>query len=164
MMPPRRSSIIATWSWSLNPRTRARLVDSALLVMRLSLAWIFIYYGAGKLFNVFSGPGLHETSIFFATTAHLHPGGFFAVLTGVVECFGGLFVGIGLAARLWALALALDMLGAMVTVTFQHGLVGTATATGYGLNVALGALAIAVVLMGAGRFSVDAVIADRARR
>ena len=48
--------------------------------MRVALAWIFVYYGAGKLFGSFNGPGLHNTALFFSNTAHLRPGGFFAVL------------------------------------------------------------------------------------
>ena len=53
--------------------------DVLLVVVRIVLAWIFLYYGAGKLFGAFNGPGLHATALFFSNTAHLHPGGFFAV-------------------------------------------------------------------------------------
>ena len=60
------------------------------------LGWIFIYYGGGKLFGWFNGPGIHGTSIYFSQSAHLHPGGLFAVLGGVIEFFGAIAVGLGL--------------------------------------------------------------------
>ena len=66
-------------------RPGPRSVDVALGAVRVALAWIFVYYGAaGKLFGAFNGPGLHNTALFFSNTAHLHPGGFFAVLGGVM--------------------------------------------------------------------------------
>jgi len=40
-----------------NPAT-----DVALVVVRIVLAWIFTYYGAGKLFGLFNGPGIHRTA------------------------------------------------------------------------------------------------------
>ena len=33
----------------------------------------------------FNGPGIHRTALYFSNTAHLHPGGFFAVLGGLIE-------------------------------------------------------------------------------
>ena len=134
---------------------REKSLDGALLVIRGALAWIFIYYGAGKLFGWFHGGGLHSTAVFFATTAHLHPGLFFAVMSGVTEFFGGIAIGLGLFGRLVGVALFGDMVIAMITTTFQHGLIGNATGVGYGLNVAIAALAIAIVVLGSGRFSLD---------
>ncbi len=134
-------------------KVRHKSLNVALLVIRLALAWIFVYYGAAKLFGWFNGAGLHSTSEFFATTAHLHPGMFFAVLGGVTEFFGGIAIGLGLLSRLVGLALFVDMIMAMVTVTFHHGLAGGFAGTGYGLNVALAALALAILLLGAGPYA-----------
>jgi putative oxidoreductase len=143
------------------PEFRQKSFDAALLIVRLAVAWIFIYYGAGKLFGAFNGPGLNATATFFATTAHLHPGKFFAVLSGVTEFFGGITIGLGLLGRLAALALFGDMVIAMATVTFTNGLIGSTAGVGYGLNVALAALCAAVVLVGSGGFSVDAILRAR---
>jgi uncharacterized membrane protein YphA (DoxX/SURF4 family) len=49
--------------------------DIAALSVRVVLVWIFIYYGAGKLFGAFNGPGIDQTWLFLATTAHLHRAG-----------------------------------------------------------------------------------------
>jgi len=43
--------------------------DLALAAVRTALAWIFIWYGAGKLFGTFNGPGFHQTVLFMANTA-----------------------------------------------------------------------------------------------
>ena len=67
---------------------------------RIALAWIFIYYGAGKLFGAFNGPGIHRTALYFSNTAHLHPGGFFAVLGGILEFGSAIALALGLASRL----------------------------------------------------------------
>lgn len=132
--------------------------DLALLAVRVVLAWIFIYYGAGKLFGAFNGPGLHATSLYFSNTAHLHPGGFWAVVGGIVEFGGGLAMAFGFAARLAGLALFGDMVMAMITVTWATGINSSTQPPGYQLNLALAVLALAVALLGPGRLSVDALI------
>jgi putative oxidoreductase len=141
----------------ISTRTAALPVDLALIAVRTALAWIFIYYGAGKLFGSFNGPGIHQETLFMANTAHLHPGGFFAVLGGVIEFGGGIAVALGLGSRLAGLALFGDMVMAMITVVWVNGINSEKLPPGYELNVALAVLALVVVLLGAGRFSVDAL-------
>ncbi len=136
-------------------------VDLALVAGRIVLAWVFIYYGAGKLFGAFNGPGIHGTSIYFSNTAHLHPGGLFAVLGGLVEFGGGISLGLGLATRLGGVALFGDMVMAMATVTWATGLNSASPPPGYQLNLALGVLALLIAVTGAGRFSVDALVERR---
>lgn len=145
------------------PATR----DIGLLAVRIALTWIFVYHGAETLFGAFHGAGLHATSLFYADTAHLRPGMFFAVFGGSIEFFGGIGIAVGLLSRLAGLALFGDMVMAMITVTFKNG-VATTSATlnaggGYEINVALAALAAALLLLGAGRFSLDAVLGPKVR-
>ncbi len=132
--------------------------DCALLVARIVLAWIFIYYGGGKLFGWFNGLGIHGTSIYFAQSAHLHPGGLFAVLGGVIEFFGAIAVGLGLFSRLAGIALFGDMVMAMITITWATGI---NSHPGYQLNLALAGLALVVAFLGSGRFSLDAELERR---
>lgn len=137
-------------------------VDVALLVVRVGLAWIFIYYGAAKLFGAFPGAGphgIHETALFMSNTAHLRPGTFFAVMAGLVEFGGGIAMALGFFVRLAGLALFGDMVLAMITVTWVTGINSTSTPPGYQLNVALAVMALAVALVGAGRCGIDAAIA-----
>jgi putative oxidoreductase len=135
--------------------------DAALVATRVALAWIFIYYGAGKLFGAFNGPGIHGTTLYFDNVAHIHPGGFFAVLGGLIEFGGGVAMAVGFCARLAGLALFGDMVMAMITVTWSTGIASVMSPPGYQLNIALAVLALIIVLLGAGRFSVDALIARR---
>ena len=131
--------------------------DVALLGARVALAWVFVYHGAGTLFGAFGGAGIHRASIFYGTVAHLHPATFFTVLGGVIECFGGAAVGLGLFGRVAAAGLAGDMAVAMATVTFSNGIVSNRPGAGYELNLALAALAFAVALLGTGRLSLDRI-------
>jgi len=147
---------------ALSTRATAALpTDLALVVVRTVLAWIFIYYGAGKLFGWFHGLGIHQTAIYFANTAHLHPGEFFAVLGGLIEFGGGIAMALGVGSRLVGLALFGDMVMAMITVTWANGINSEKLPAGYELNLALGALALVVTLFGAGRFSIDALAEHR---
>jgi putative oxidoreductase len=136
-------------------------VDVTLVAVRAALAWVFIYYGAQKLFGTFNGAGVHQTALFMADTAHLRPGTFFAVLSGVIEFGGAIALALGLGARLAGVALFGDMVMAMITVTWVHGLHPAKTPPGYELNVALAALALVVAVLGAGRFSADALVERR---
>lgn len=161
---PRRYAPAQGRAWlpalfNTGPATRS--ADIALAAARAALFWIFTYYGAGKLFGAFNGPGLDVSSAFFADTANLRPGGFFAVLAGVIELGGAIALLLGLGARLAGLALFGDMMMAIITVTGTNGINSETTPPGYELNVALGVLALVVALLGAGRFSADAAIERR---
>jgi putative oxidoreductase len=129
--------------------------DIALLAVRIGLAWIFVYHGAATLFGAFGGSGIHPQAVYFAHVAHLRPGPFFAVLGGIIECFGGAAVGIGVLGRWAAAGLVGDMVMAMITVTWSNGIIGNANGSGYELNIALAALALVIAIMGTGRFSLD---------
>ena len=145
-----------------------RRVDVALVVVRIALAWIFVYYGGSKLFGWFDGAGIHGTSLFMANFAHLRPGGLFAVLGGLLEFGGAIALVLGLGSRLVGVGLVVDMVIAMVKVTWANGIhptkappVWVGNLAGYEVNVVLAALALVVVLLGAGRFSLDALAARR---
>ncbi|HVA09312.1 MAG TPA: DoxX family protein [Acidimicrobiales bacterium] len=157
----RRPSPRAVLEAVLGTRTAALPTDCALVAGRAALAWIFIYYGGGKLFGAFNGPGIHRTALYFSQTAHLHPGGLFAVLGGLVEFSGGIAMALGFATRLAGVALFGDMVMAMITVTWTTGINNSVNPPGYQLNIALGVLALVVGIFGSGRFGVDALIARR---
>ena len=132
--------------------------DLALLAARIGLAWIFIYNGGEKLFGIFGGGGIHQSSVFFGTVAHLHPAVFFTVVAGITEFFGGIAVGVGLFGRIASVGLVGDMVIAMVTVTWGNGIVSNASGGGYQLNVVLATLALVVAFLGTGRLSLDFVL------
>ena len=147
----------------VSSRTAALPADVALVVTRIVLCWVFFYHGSRRLFGWFDGPGLNESARFFADTAHLHPGKFFAVVGGAIKFFGAIALALGLLSRLAGAAIFVDMMMAIVTVTWANGINATGTKSGYELNLALGALGLVIAMFGAGRFSVDALIERRLR-
>jgi len=160
-LPTSRTRARASLAAVFSTRAAALPTDLGLVAARTVLAWIFIYYGGGKLFGWFNGPGIHGTALYFSNTAHLHPGGFFAVLGGVTEFGGGIAIALGLGTRLAGLALFADMVMAMITVTWATGINSQTSPPGYQLNLAVGVLALVVAVFGAGRLSVDALVEPR---
>jgi putative oxidoreductase len=155
----RRGRALLSMIVSTRPATRAS--DAALIALRIALAWIFIWYGAGKLFGAFNGPGIHQTALFFSNTAHLRPGGLFAVLGGVIEFGGAIAIALGLGSRLAGLALFGDQVMAMITVTWVNGINSESLTPGYEFNLALAVMALVIVFLGPGRVSVDELIDRR---
>src|SRR3954469_12985524 len=157
--PPSRSRSVLQVLFS--SRTAALPADLCLLVVRLVLAWIFIYHGSRRLFGWFDGAGIHQSATYFANTAHLHPGELFAVLGGIIELGGGIALALGLCSRLAGAAIFGDMMMAIITVTWANGINATGVKSGYELNLALGFLALVPAVFGAGRFSIDAALERR---
>ncbi|PLC13524.1 hypothetical protein AUQ48_03980 [Kocuria flava] len=85
-----------------------------------------------------------------------------APAVAVLELAGGILLLIGLGTRVVAALLALVMLGALVLVHLPAGFF--AADGGFELVLLLAAAAALFALAGAGRWSVDAVLAARRRR
>ena len=131
-------------------RASPRQLNLGLAALRVAVATIFIRHGAQKLF-VFGFAGV--------TGAFTHMGvpfpGLMGPLIGVLEFFGGIALVIGLLTRLVALGFVCDMLGAILLVQLKNGF------SRYELEFLLLGSSLALVLTGAGGFSVDALIAGR---
>lgn len=127
-----------------------RQLSLGLAALRLAVATIFIRHGAQKLF-VYGFAGV--------TGAFTQMGVPFPGVTGpfiaLLEFFGGIALAIGLLTRLIALGFVFDMLVAILLVQLKRGF------SGYELEFTLLASSVALVLTGAGRFSVDALLAGR---
>ena len=122
------------------------------LALRVPVGVIFAAHGAQKLFGWFGGYGLEGTGQFFGSIG-LTPGYLMALLAGLVEFFGGLALVFGILVRPAAAALAFAMLIAVFAVHWSKGFF--ASNGGYEYALALLAASVALVLTGAGRFSVD---------
>jgi putative oxidoreductase len=79
-------------------------------------------------------------------------------LIALLEFFGGIALALGLLTRLVALGFVCDMLGAILLVQLKNGF------SRYGLEFMLLGASLALALAGAGRFSIDRVLADRQAR
>ncbi|MFD9095731.1 DoxX family membrane protein [Streptomyces collinus] len=126
--------------------------DCGLLLLRLTFGLLMAAHGAQKLFGLFGGHGLTETSRGFAALGY-RPGKLFAVVGGSSELLGGLGLAVGLLTPLAAAALIGVMINAMATVTGAHGLWDTDGGVEY--SVCITVVALAVTAIGPGRLAVD---------
>lgn len=133
-----------------------RQIDLGLLVLRVALGLVFVVHGGQKLFVIGpsgSGEMLSQMGI---------PGAsLFGPVLSVVEPLAGVAVIIGLLTRLAALAIAADMLGALLMFHSKHGFF---VPMGIEFPMMLCASALTLIALGAGSFSVDRAIDQRRSR
>lgn len=127
-----------------------------LTALRIVVGVIFAAHGSQKLFGLMGGHGLAGTAQWMESIG-LTPGYLMATLAGGTEFFGGLALIIGLLARPAALGLAFLSLVAIFSVHIGNGLF--MANNGYEFALALLAGSVAVLIEGAGKMSVDRVIA-----
>jgi putative oxidoreductase len=129
------------------------------LVVRLALGIVFFAHGAQKVFGWFGGRGLGATIQTFQQYLGVPPAA--TGLAAFVECFGGLALIVGLLARPAAVGIIVVMLVAIAKVHWKNGFF-LATAPGQGngweFNFVLIAMALAVLIGGAGALSVDVLL------
>jgi putative oxidoreductase len=126
------------------------------LALRIPAGIIFTAHGAQKLFGWFGGYGLEGTGQWMGSIG-LSPGYLMALLAGSAEFFGGLALIFGLLVRPAASVLAFAMAVAILSVHIGKGLF--LATNGYEYGLALLAVAVSLVVSGAGRASVDRVLA-----
>lgn len=133
--------------------TIERRLDVALLVLRLVLAAVFITHGYAKLF----GMGVSGVTGFFTSIGVPLPG-VAAPIIAVLEFIGGIALLLGAFTRVAAFLLACDMLGAIILVHAAHGY-----GAPKGVESVLGnfGMAVAIALLGAGAYSIDALLSRR---
>ncbi|QFS86276.1 MULTISPECIES: DoxX family protein [unclassified Marinobacter] len=128
------------------------------LALRIPVGIIFAAHGAQKLFGWFGGYGLEGTGQWMDSIG-LSPGFLMALLAGGTEFFGGLALIIGLLVRPASAALAFAMVIAIFSVHIQNGLF--MSNNGYEFGLALLAASVSLMFSGAGRASVDRLVAAR---
>ena len=129
------------------------------LIARLALAIVIFPHGAQKVLGWFNGRGFEATMDLFTNTMHIPV--LFAVLAIVAEFLGplGLFVGLGTRVAAFGIACIMAVAALMHA---QHGFFMNwhATQTGEGIEFHILAIGLAVALMisGAGRLSLDRLL------
>lgn len=126
--------------------------DFAPLVLRLVLGAAFVVHGYPKLFNSEARTG---TAAWFESIG-IKPGKFWIIIVGVTEFFGGLALALGLYTQVVAILIAIDML--VATWKAKWGKVGYTVQGGWELDLAYLAMALALILLGAGVWSIDTYI------
>lgn len=131
------------------------MLDVGLLVLRVVLGVIFAAHGAQKLFGSFGGPGLEGTAGFHGQLG-IKPPYLMAVLAGLAEFVGGILVAVGFLTPIAAVALVVTMAVAVLTVHLRNGFFNMNG--GYEFNLALAAMALALIFAGAGALSIDGTL------
>lgn len=133
--------------------------DASLTVARLILASIFFAHGAQKALGWFGGAGFHGTMHFF--TAGMHIPAVFAFLAIAAEFAGSLGLFVGFFTRIAAFSLVIVMLVVIFKVSLANGLLGRPGHDGFEFPLSLLALALVVMIQGAGPLSIDRAIAPK---
>jgi len=128
------------------------------LPLRLIAGLIFTAHGGQKLFAWFGGYGLAGTGQWMESIG-LAPGYLMALMAGSAEFFGGLLLIVGFFTRPTSFVLAITMVVALFTVHIDNGLF--MSNNGYEFALALIAISISLMFSGAGRLSLDNLIAQR---
>ncbi|MGE5478392.1 MAG: DoxX family protein [Bacteroidales bacterium] len=123
-------------------------------MVRAATGLMLVPHGAQKLFGWFGGYGPEATGQFFATKLGLPA--WLAVVTGLIEFFGGLALAAGLLTRPAAALVTGMMAVAVVQVHLPAGFFWTSG--GFEYPLLWGIVALSFVIRGGGRYSLDAVI------
>lgn len=130
------------------------LTTTARTILRIVTGFLFAAHGWQK-FNEFTIAG---TQAAFAQMG-VPAANLVAPVIATLELVGGVALILGVLTRVFAVLLALDMLGALFLVHAPAGIF--AAAGGYELVLILAAAALAVALVGAGKVSVDQALFGR---
>src|SRR5579862_6526325 len=134
--------------------------DWVVVIARIVLGIIFFGHGAQKMLGWYGGPGLSSSMRTFTEHLRLPPVLAFLVIAG--EFFSGVGLIVGLFSRIAALVIVLTMVGAIATVHFRFGLFLNwfGTQKGHGIEYHLLAIALALVVLvkGAGALSLDRLV------
>ena len=135
------------------------------LILRLTLGLVMFPHGAQKLLGWYGGFGFSGTMGFFTETMHLP--WIIALLVIVGEFFGSLGLIVGLLTRFTAASFIVIMLGAIITAHLQNGFfmnwLGKQQGEGYEYHLLVIGIGLTLLVTGAGKWSVDKVIAERIR-
>lgn len=136
--------------------------DRAVALLRLVLGAVFFAHGAQKALGWFGGYGLSATM--GAMTHQMGIPAVFAGLAIAAEFLGGLGLMVGLLSRVAALGIAVEMAVAVAIVHAQNGFFmnwsGSQKGEGFEYHLLAIGIALALVVKGAGAFSVDRIVTN----
>jgi len=137
--------------------------DPVITLLRVLLGIVFFAHGAQKMLGWFGGYGYSATMGYFEK---LGMPALLAFLVIFIEFFGSLGLITGLLTRLSALAIGLEMVGAVLTVHLHNGFfmnwAGNQKGEGFEYHILVFAIVIALLIRGGGSYSIDGAIAGSA--
>ena len=130
-----------------------RQLGVGLLILRLALGLVFLIHGGQKLFvGGFTGTADMLGQMGVPASGLIGPA------LAIIEPLAGTAIVLGLLTRIAGLALAIDMIGAILTFHRFHGFF---VPTGIEFPMMLCASAVVLAALGAGHFSIDHQLAKR---
>jgi putative oxidoreductase len=140
--------------------------DKVLTILRLILAVVFLAHGSQKMLGWFGGYGFKATMGFFTQTMHIPAA--LAFLAISAEFFGGLGLLLGLLSRVAAFGITVNMLVAVFMTHLPNGFfmnwTGQQKGEGFEFHLLVIALTLALMIRGAGAFSLDRAISGSMHR
>ncbi len=131
------------------------------LILRITLAIVIFPHGAQKVFGWFGGPGFKGTMKYFTDSGIPTV---FALLAIAAEFLGSLGLAAGFLTRIAAFGIACVMLVAIATVHGSQGFFmnwyGNQKGEGFEYHLLALGVAIAVIIGGAGSWSLDLALAS----
>src|SRR6478735_8201759 len=162
---PQASRPVAARARSLWQRLVATTDDPIATLLRLALGVVMFPHGAQKALGWFGGYGFGGTMAFFTQQAHIPA--LFAFLAITAEFAGSLGLISGLLTRVAAFGILCNMLVAVATVHASVGFLMNwygqypAGKEGFEYHILAGAIAIALMVRGGGKWSVDRALTRR---
>ena len=139
--------------------------DYATTMLRLVLGLIFFAHGAQKMLGWFGGYGFNATMGFF--TGMMHIPAPFAFLAIAAEFFGSIGLIFGFLTRIAGLGILSNMLVAIAMVHHHFGFfmnwTGLQKGEGYEYHLLVLALAVYLMIRGAGAVSIDRLLFREAK-
>jgi putative oxidoreductase len=136
------------------------------LLLRVFLAVVMFPHGAQKFLGWFGGAGFASSMAFF--TDKLGIPAVFALLAMLTEFLGPIALFFGFLTRIAAFAVGFDMLVAALLVHIHSGFfmnwLGKQKGEGIEFDLLLWAIALALIVQGAGAFSIDGMISARSEK
>ena len=132
------------------------------LALRLLLGFVLFPHGAQKLVGWFGGFGFAGSMSYFTKDVGLPWIVGFIVI--IIEFFGPIFLVLGLATRIWSLGILAIMTGIIITTFndyFFMNWFGSQKAEGYEFFLLAIGMALSMVVSGAGKYSIDAIISKK---
>ena len=132
-------------------------------IVRFTLGAILFPHGAQKLLGLFGGYGYSATMESFTVQMGLPSIIAFSVI--MIEFFGSISLVLGFFSRFWALSIAVMFLGIIFTTQLEHGFFmnwfGNKKGEGYEYSLLIIGLALATVINGSGKWSIDYLISKK---
>jgi putative oxidoreductase len=139
--------------------------DVATLILRVLLGVVFFPHGMQKLLGWFGGYGFSGTMDMFTTNLAIPA--FFAFLAILAESLGSLGLLTGFLTRIAAFGIAVNMVVAVFMMHLQNGFFmnwfGNQKGEGIEYHILVVAIALALMIRGGGKWSIDGAIAHEIR-